>query len=189
MSYVMIIIRKAILSNAIEIAKMHAESFAASLKPFAPKKQINSIDKTIFQIAWSKRLSKQNGFTYVAIERQKIIGMINFTFRNSTAEILRLYVHPDYWRKKIGKRLMSSALKFLNHHHVKKIKIWVMKKNPKSRAFYEAMGAYPSRITRKILVFNLQFIEILYYLKLDKLSKTQTKNEKYFTQQKKKLVA
>lgn len=177
MGILMIIIRKAKLIDAKSIATMHASSFIASLKLIVSDKDLASIDSDAFFERWRARLVDQTQHVYIAKDNNKIVGVIDFKLQtNHLAEIMLLYIHPDYWRKGIGKRLMRFAIRLLRKQNISKIKIWALKKNLKSRAFYESQGAYSRNTMRRVHLSKVKVIEILYYLKINDNSKKSSFN-------------
>jgi ribosomal protein S18 acetylase RimI-like enzyme len=57
-----------------------------------------------------------------------------------SGEVYALYLHPDYWRRGIGRALLRHAateLKALKHSA---ICLWVLDGNQRGKAFYQAMG-------------------------------------------------
>lgn len=57
-----------------------------------------------------------------------------------TAEILALYILPDYWRRGLGRQLMGRAVETLRANKHKSICLWVLEKNMRGVAFYKALG-------------------------------------------------
>lgn len=164
----MIIIRKARLTDAKSIAMMHASSFIASLKLIVSDNDLASIDSEGFCERWAVRIVDQTQSVYIAKDKNKIVGVIDFMLQtNQMAEIMLLYVHPNYWRKGIGKRLMRYTMRLLSKQKISKIKIWALKKNSKARAFYESQGAYSRNTMRRVRLSNINLIEVLYYLKIN----------------------
>lgn len=58
-----------------------------------------------------------------------------------TAEILALYILPDYWRKGVGTALLKHAARELKPMKHTSMCLWVLDKNKRACGFYEAMGA------------------------------------------------
>jgi len=187
----MIIIRKANLSDANDIAKMHADSFIASLQHLVPKSKLLKINPEGFKNRWGKRLSDDSHHAYIARNNKSIVGIINLALNSRTTypEIAHLYIHPDYWRKGIGKKLMLFAIRLMRRKGVKKVKVWALKTNPKSRAFYESLGAYTTGIERKEILESIPLIEVLYYIDTKIASQSMSKNDDIKIGHYKKLAA
>lgn len=52
----------------------------------------------------------------------------------------RLYVHPLWWGKGIGRRLHDAALAAAHNHRVGVMNLWVLEANTKARSMYERWG-------------------------------------------------
>lgn len=58
----------------------------------------------------------------------------------SVGEIWALNVHPDAWRRGIGRELVGYALDQLARAPFSEATLWTFRDTPRSRAFYEALG-------------------------------------------------
>jgi ribosomal protein S18 acetylase RimI-like enzyme len=58
----------------------------------------------------------------------------------SVGEIWALNVHPDDWRRGIGRQLVGYALERLGHGSFDEVTLWTFRDTPRSRSFYEALG-------------------------------------------------
>ena len=55
------------------------------------------------------------------------------------AEIYALYVHPDHFRKGIGRGLFLAAVEQLSALKLTSMVLWALKKNKRASAFYESL--------------------------------------------------
>ena len=55
-------------------------------------------------------------------------------------EIWALNVHPDAWRRGVGRELVEYALERLAVAGFSEAMLWTFRDTPRSRAFYEALG-------------------------------------------------
>jgi ribosomal protein S18 acetylase RimI-like enzyme len=58
----------------------------------------------------------------------------------SVGEIWALNVHPDAWRRGIGRELVGYALGRLARAPFAEATLWTFRDTPRSRSFYEAVG-------------------------------------------------
>jgi ribosomal protein S18 acetylase RimI-like enzyme len=58
----------------------------------------------------------------------------------SIGEVWALNVHPDAWRRGVGRELVSYALGRLARESFSEVTLWTFRDTPRSRAFYEALG-------------------------------------------------
>lgn len=54
------------------------------------------------------------------------------------SEIYALYVHPDHFRKGVGRSLFSKAIDGLKNQNQKSLLLWTLKKNKRACAFYDS---------------------------------------------------
>ncbi len=55
-------------------------------------------------------------------------------------EVGALYVHPDWWRRGVGRILLDASLAFLREQGYGVATLWALEDNARARAFYEAEG-------------------------------------------------
>jgi ribosomal protein S18 acetylase RimI-like enzyme len=58
----------------------------------------------------------------------------------SVGEIWALNVHPDAWRRGVGRHLVTYALERLAQRSFSEVTLWTFRDTPRSRSFYEALG-------------------------------------------------
>lgn len=57
-----------------------------------------------------------------------------------SGEVYALYLHPDYWRRGIGRALLRHAAQELKAQKHTTMCLWVLDGNQRGNAFYKAMG-------------------------------------------------
>jgi ribosomal protein S18 acetylase RimI-like enzyme len=58
----------------------------------------------------------------------------------SVGEVWALNVHPDAWRRGVGRQLVGYALERLARAPFTEATLWTFRDTPRSRSFYEALG-------------------------------------------------
>jgi ribosomal protein S18 acetylase RimI-like enzyme len=58
----------------------------------------------------------------------------------SVGEIWALNVHPDAWRRGVGRELVRFAVDHLCRAPFDEVTLWTFRDTPRSRSFYEALG-------------------------------------------------
>jgi ribosomal protein S18 acetylase RimI-like enzyme len=58
----------------------------------------------------------------------------------SVGEIWALNVHPDAWRRGVGRALVGYAVNVLARAEFAEVTLWTFRDTPRSRSFYEALG-------------------------------------------------
>ena len=77
----------------------------------------------------------------VATLKDKIVGYVVVHLENkNVAHILLVIVHPNYWRRKIGTKLLRDVITILKRMHFRIIYLEVSTGNVPARMLYEKMG-------------------------------------------------
>jgi GNAT superfamily N-acetyltransferase len=58
----------------------------------------------------------------------------------SVGEVWALYVHPDAWRRGLGRALLERTVVELGETGFREVTLWTLAESPSARAFYEACG-------------------------------------------------
>lgn len=61
-------------------------------------------------------------------------------FSTTTGEVYAFYVHPDAWGSGAAAAIMQRCRQFLQEHGFVDAVLWVLRDNPRARAFYEKTG-------------------------------------------------
>lgn len=59
---------------------------------------------------------------------------------DDAGELYAVYVHPDAWRRGIGRRLLEEAAEAMRAADFAQATLWVLDDNPRARRVYEAAG-------------------------------------------------
>ncbi|MFQ3598566.1 MAG: formate dehydrogenase accessory sulfurtransferase FdhD [Chloroherpetonaceae bacterium] len=77
---------------------------------------------------------------YVALDGERVIGFCNFGFCDKGLELRRIYLHPDYIGKGVGKRLLELGENFALATGSEKYFCFVHKQNEIGKRFYFKNG-------------------------------------------------
>ena len=67
----------------------------------------------------------------------------------SVGEVWALNVHPDAWRRGIGRELVGYAIERLARQSFSEVTLWTFRDTPRSRSFYESLGFRPDGATQR----------------------------------------
>ena len=70
----------------------------------------------------------------------QVVGFTHGIVQGETADVLRMYVHPDHQGEGVGSALHEALIERLEAHDVDRIRALDLASNDASRAFYGAMG-------------------------------------------------
>lgn len=79
---------------------------------------------------------------YVALDGERVIGFCNFGFCDKGLELRRIYLHPDYIGKGVGKRLLELGETFALATGSEKYFCFVHKQNEIGKRFYFKNGFF-----------------------------------------------
>lgn len=135
-------IRKAIIEDAFDIAKISKDSWQITYKGIMPDEFLNSLE--ILKIAKQKEeLLKNPEINTYVYEENEILGFVTFSEseeNKNIGEIYAIYLKPNKKRMGIGSKLFNYAKGVLKEKGYKQMIIWCAKENKPSIKFYEKMG-------------------------------------------------
>jgi ribosomal protein S18 acetylase RimI-like enzyme len=146
------IIRPFQITDIPQCAAIHKLSRRASEEGIIFDYDLDRYDLNHFIEKWTDWAKHEVTQIRVAEENNIIIGFVIYgkiqtrpSFDKSVvprygAEIYALYVHPDHFRKGIGKALFKAAIDDLIERKLTSMLLWAYKKNKRACAFYELFG-------------------------------------------------
>lgn len=91
-------------------------------------------------------ISQMRGWFYVAVENEAVVGFAQYVRRFDTqGELVRMYVHPNFQRRGIGRDLLETGLTAMNAAGIDQCYVSVEVSNLVARTFYERFGFRPQR--------------------------------------------
>jgi GNAT superfamily N-acetyltransferase len=97
------------------------------------------------------------GIVLKYVENGTIIGSVRARVMGDTCLISRLVVHPDHWRKGIGKALMREIER--SYPQVRRYELFTRADHPRNRPFYRALGYVPVRTERVSNTLSFVYLE------------------------------
>jgi len=82
----------------------------------------------------------------VAVDEDRVVGFVGLGASRdadagpTTGEVGALYLAPSHWRRGIGEALVAAGLPLLADDGFTEATLWVLARNERGRAFYEATG-------------------------------------------------
>lgn len=137
------VIRKADISDAVQIGNVHYKAWVETYTGLLPEAYLaaRSAEKSI---ALFRKTACQN--VVVAEVNGEIVGFCGWGgFReldmdHRMGEIYGIYILDLHKRKHLGQRLLAYALKQLEADGYEKAGLWVLDTNVNAMGFYERMG-------------------------------------------------
>jgi ribosomal protein S18 acetylase RimI-like enzyme len=140
-------VRKAKVEDASRIALAHVRSWQVAYRGHMPDEFLDSLDVDKHTNIWRELTQDPEKIILVAedsesnIEGFSALGPSRDADANpNTAEVSAIYVHPEKWRKGIGRALLSASLDQVRKCEFNRVTLWVLKANQRARSFYESFG-------------------------------------------------
>ena len=139
-------IRKAILSDAKGIAKVHVESWKSTYKNIIPDEFLEKLSYDQRTDLWNHNISTEGNYVFVAENNQReIIGFADCGKRDrnidaNSGDLTSIYLLEEYHGTGVGKQLLKQLFLQFKELGFNSVFVEVLEDN-KTRYFYEYYGA------------------------------------------------
>lgn len=139
------IIRRAIISDAPGIAKVHVDSWRTTYKGIIPQSFLDGLSYEQRTKLWENNISDKSSMIFVAENEGEIIGFVTGGKRNTNEEagasdLTSIYLLEEWQGKRVGKKLLNQIMNVFLEQGYQKIYVEVLAEN-KTRQFYQYYGA------------------------------------------------
>ena len=143
----MVRIRRARLEDVPGVARVQVDTWRATYRGVVPEAFLEGLSYEGQAERWAQGLKTPTwpGRLFVA-ESGEVVGFAAFGpdrasgFPDYTAELWALYVLPAWQGKGLGRALFQEGARLLRAEGHRRMLVWVLKKNPQGRGFYERLG-------------------------------------------------
>jgi ribosomal protein S18 acetylase RimI-like enzyme len=143
-------VRKATVRDASGIAFVHVRSWQIAYRGHMPDEYLDGLDAEKRSNMWRQLTQETDKIILVAeAEEGEIVGFSlmgpsrDADADPNTAEVGAIYVHPEKWKKGIGRALLSESLDQIRARKFEQVTLWVLEGNQRARSFYESFGFIP----------------------------------------------
>lgn len=140
-------IRQANPEDARSCASVHIESWKVAYRGLVPDSYLDDLDFLAREESFRQIYTRQPEDNFLVEENGQVIGILTIgECRDDdlemacTGEIWGIYLHPEHWRKGVGRILCNFALRELLERSYEEVVLWVFEGNEYARKFSEAMG-------------------------------------------------
>lgn len=140
-------IRRAAVSDAPTLAKVHVDSWQVAYQGIVPASHLERFTYQRREEAFRQALAADLEETYLIEDGDQAAGILTIGASrdadldpNEVGEIWGIYLAPAYWRRGIGTTLVREAERILRSRGCKDVILWVLDDNLDARRFYEKMG-------------------------------------------------
>ena len=135
-------------SDATGVATIQVDCWRKAYAGIVPDKYLESLNVNSKAKSWESGLSiNPDVVRIVALEKNVPFGFIAGLENRSSAfypdissEAWSIYVHPDHWKKGIGKMLFLAFIEEMKKLKHTSMIVWALEENLPARTFYESMG-------------------------------------------------
>jgi len=134
------------------MACIHVASKQAAYADIVDEAFLQSKTHAEYEAKWQTWLAQEGIDVLLLLENDAPAGFISYGRMQTpppgtskirpqyTAEIFAIHIHPDHWRKGLGKTLIQHAAKTLKDEKHSSLCLWVLGKNERATKFYDALG-------------------------------------------------
>lgn len=142
-------IRQATVKDAPSISKIHASSWKAAYQSLLPRSYLDGIVQDFWVEPFTTWLSTGEMTAQMVFDMDIPVGCIAYCKSREAsladwAEIVSIYLLPDYFGKGLGKKLMFTAMEDLKKQGFTNLFLWVLEGNQRASLFYENLGFTPT---------------------------------------------
>ncbi|WP_026908424.1 GNAT family N-acetyltransferase [Paucisalibacillus globulus] len=159
-------VRKAVITDASGIAKVHVDSWRTTYKNIIPEQALNNLSYDKRTELWKRNITRAGNYVYVAENNQgEIVGFGDCGKREEnevehSGDLTSIYLLKEYQGKGIGKELLKQILHTCLELGYKRVFVEVLEDN-KTRYFYEYYGAELLK-TEKIVMSGKELNLLVY---------------------------
>ena len=165
------LIRSVTPRDAPAIASVHVASWRAAYAGIIPDAFLAKLSVEERTAAWRARLIEPPHVTILAEEHGRALGFANFGPSRDpdasphTGELYALYVLPDVWGRRVGRRLWQTVEERFSSARCE-VTLWVLEENVRARRFYERLGFAPDSAMKQCEFAGVVLTELRYRIQL-----------------------
>ena len=140
-------IRPATLSDVADIADFHIRIWQQTYAGIAPAEAFEVLNLAHRQNQWRNTLSRTEpgNFVWIAEDQGRVVGLAacrpaSAPVFQPNGEITYLYIDPECRGQGLGRRMLKTAMTFLQDHGFPGAALAVVRQNAPARRFYQRMG-------------------------------------------------
>lgn len=157
----------ALKTDLADIGLVYVKSWHDAYAQIVPAKYLQALtaDK------WGHILAKSDREVLVLDNDGQVVGVVTFGAArdieyNHEAELMSLYLLPEYIHKGYGQRLLKQTETRLAQLDFATIYLWVLAANKRGRRFYQKQGFHITKNQRTVTIGGQQLVEVRYIKKL-----------------------
>lgn len=171
-----ITIKDARVQDAETISNIYAESWKVAYKGLIPQRYLEELQNDFWVSAFQNWINNNILKVKQIYENDTPVGCIGYGKSRDEklpnwGEIVSIYIHPDYFRKGYGQKMLDIALTDLKIDGFQNCYLWVLKENMTARLFYEKNGFQCNQDVFNLEIMGEKLMDIRYVIDLDNYPK------------------
>lgn len=166
-------LREAEPKDAEEIGQVRVAAWRAAYQQFMPKNFLNALDPTSNLSELKERLSNQGSDFILSVAEEHgqvvaftILGKPRYKAPANAIELWAVNVLPEFWRLRIGSRLVERAITYSSRSGFESIELWCIKGNTPAQEAYKKLGFIESGRERSSSRLTGNTLHELHYVKV-----------------------
>jgi ribosomal protein S18 acetylase RimI-like enzyme len=162
---------KASTKDSEIISKLHALSWKTAYKGIVPQEYLDELKYDFWVDAFQNWISNNILTVQLLYRNETPAGCIAYGKARDEnylgwVEIVSIYIHPDYWRRGYGHKLLETAILDMKKRGYQNCYLWVLRENHSAQKFYEKHGFYYNDEECIFEINNQPLTDIRYVLTL-----------------------
>ena len=161
-------IRRAVPGDENAVAEVHVRSWQAAYRGLLPDPYLDALRPADRAARYSfSAEGPAVPVTIVAVDGKTVVGFATVgpcrdAGLESAGELYALYVHPDWWARGVGRRLIGEGRLQLVQRGSSEAILWVLAGNERAQRFYRLDGWRGTDETRREDVHGITVEEVQY---------------------------
>ena len=171
-------IKDATVQDVEVISNIYASSWKVAYQDIIPQGYLDELKNDFWVPSFTNWIGNNILKSKLIYENSIPVGCI--AYGNSRdgnlpkwGEIVSIYIHPEYFRKSYGQKLLDVVLADMKKDGYQNCYLWVLKENRNARYFYEKNGFQCSKDEYIFEIMNKQLTDLRYVMDLN--NNTQSK--------------
>lgn len=165
------VIRKNRLEDQEQMARIKVDGWRNAYDNIVSSKYLKKLNYEEQTKRYIASFEEYKDLVLVAVKNKEVLGYSCFNPQNEKydAELVSLYIKPDYLNQGIGTTLFKETAKELGEQNKKNMIVWCFKDNQNARVFYEDLGG--KVVEEKIVTIGDEtYEEVGYYFDINRLN-------------------
>ena len=140
-------IRYATWDDVPGMGRVYVDTWKAAYQGMIPQEFLHELTYESWEERYRSRFSKMEGYHVAVLTLdEKVIGVMSFSrsrdedLPEGFAEIVSIYVLPDYWHMGYGKKMLAWAVDELKKLGFGDCALWTLEDNHRAQRAYERFG-------------------------------------------------